>query len=67
LQLLQQFNQSPRLPPLPDILADVRVAGAGDVDGVLRSLQASLTQHVAAQPAAPITPKAKELLAVRPV
>ncbi|GLC58394.1 hypothetical protein PLESTB_001354000 [Pleodorina starrii] len=61
--LLQQFNQSPRLPPLPDILSDVRPAGVGDVDGVLRSLQTSLSQHVAAQPTAATAPKAKELLA----
>ncbi|EFJ43501.1 hypothetical protein VOLCADRAFT_96395 [Volvox carteri f. nagariensis] len=61
--LLQQFNQSPRLPPLPDIVSDVRSAGVVDVDGVLRSLQTSLSQHVAAQPAAAMTPKAKELLA----
>ncbi|KAG2487595.1 hypothetical protein HYH03_013874 [Edaphochlamys debaryana] len=63
--LLQQFSQAPRLPPLPDILGDARPAGGGggDVDGVLRSLQASLAQAVATQPHAPTTPKAKELLA----
>ncbi|KXZ42041.1 hypothetical protein GPECTOR_217g448 [Gonium pectorale] len=61
--LLQQFSAAPRLPPLPDLLSDARSAGGVDVDGVLRSLQASLAQHVAGQPAAPTTPKAKELLA----
>ncbi|GFR39943.1 hypothetical protein Agub_g20 [Astrephomene gubernaculifera] len=61
--LLHQFNHATRLPPLPDILTDSRTAGAGDIDGVLRSLQTTLTQHVQAQPMAPTTAKAQELLA----
>ncbi|KAG2427020.1 hypothetical protein HYH02_014666 [Chlamydomonas schloesseri] len=72
--LLQQFNHSHRLPPLPDVLSDSRAGGgtgggggaaaaAVDVDGVVRQLVAMLQQHIAQQPAAAATPKVKELLA----
>ena len=40
-------------------------AAAVDVDGLVRQLGAMLQQHIAQQPAAATTPKAKELLAVR--
>ncbi|GIL43997.1 hypothetical protein Vafri_1583 [Volvox africanus] len=61
--LLQQLNQASRLPPLPDLLLDSRSTGVGDVDGVVRSLQTSLSQHLATQPAAATTPTARDLLA----